>query len=193
MFRESGDHEGMMSSGDSAPVPPAPPEIAGDPLARDLRRALQDLTFDDARVITVFDRRAFADQRERGVSRQVSLTHAALEALVEAKTWGMLRHPGPQDEECLAPLDDALTPVGCDDILYEQWPDLESSGLEIFDMMTELNPALAARDVVLMAIVTGDDDQQFLAARLSAVQRHCDDEGYIAGSGVQLMRPEVFW
>ena len=55
------------------------------------------------------------------------------------------------------------------------------------------NPALAARDVVLMAIVTGDDDQQFMAARLSAVQRHCDAEGYIVGGGVQLMRPEVFW
>lgn len=193
MFRELGNQEGTMSSGDAVPVPPAPPEIAADPLARDLRRALQDLTFDDARVIAMFDHLAFEDERERGLSRQDSLTHAAREALVEAKTWGMLRHPGPQDEECLAPLEDALTPVGCDDILLEQWPELESSELEIFVMMVELNPALAARDVALMAIVTGDDDHQFLAARLSAVQRHCDSEGYVAGSGVQLMRPEVFW
>ncbi len=193
MFRELGDFIGTMLSGDAAPVPPAPPDVAADPLAQNLRRALYDLTFDDARVIARFDSLAFEDQRESGVSRQISLTHAALGALIEAKTWGMLRHPGPQGEECLAPLEEVLTPVGCDDILYEQWPDLESSGLEIFDMMTELNPALAARDVVLMAIVTGDDDQQFMAARLSAVQRHCDAEGYIVGGGVQLMRPEVFW
>lgn len=193
MFREPGDHEGTMSSGDAAPVPPVPPEIEADPLARNLRRALQDLTFDDAGAITMFDHQAFVDERERGLSRLESLTHAALGALAETQTCAMLRHPGPQDEECLAPLEEALTPVGCDDILFEQWPELESSGLEIFDMMTELNPALAARDVVLMAIVTGDDDHQFLAARLSAVQRHCDAEGYVAASGVQLMRPEVFW
>lgn len=180
-----------MSSGDSTPVPP---DIAADPLARDLRRALQDLTFDDAGVIATFDRRAFAAERERGLPRETSLTHAALVALTEAKTWVMLRHPGPQaEEDCLEPLEEALTPAGCDDILFEQWPDLESSGLEIFDMMVELNPALAARDVVLMPIVTGEDDHQFLAVRLSAVQRHCDAEGYVAGSGVRLMRPEVFW
>lgn len=182
-----------MSSGEAAPVPSAPPEIMADPLARDLRRALQDLTFDDAKVIAMFDREAFADERKRGLPRKESLTYAARGALAEAKTWAMLRHPGPQDEECLAPLEETLTPVGCDDILFEQWPELESSGLEVFDMMVELNPALAVRDVVLMAIVTGDDDQQFLAARLSAVQRHCDAEGYVAGSEVQLMRPEVFW
>ncbi|WP_374635723.1 hypothetical protein [Paracoccus sp. (in: a-proteobacteria)] len=193
MFRELGDLVGKMFSGDAAPVPPMPPDVAADPLAQNLRRALQDLTFDDARVVAMFDSLAFKDQRERGVSRHVSLNHATLGALFEAKTCGTLRHPGPQGEDCLPPLEDALTPVGCDDILYEQWPDLESSGLEIFDMMTELNPALAARDVVLMAIVTGDDDQQFLAARLSAVQRYCDAEGYIVGGGVQLMRPEVFW
>lgn len=193
MFRELGDLIGTIFSGEAAPIPPMPPDVAADPLAQNLRRALQDLTFDDARVVATFDSLAFKDQRERGVSRHVSLNHATLGALTEAKTWGELRHPGPQDEECLPPLEAALAPVGCDDILYEQWPDLESSGLEIFDMMTELNPALAARDVVLMAIVTGDDDQQFLAARLSAVQRHCDAEGYIVGGGVQLMRPEVFW
>lgn len=193
MFREPGNQDGTMSSGDTAPIPPAPPGIAADPLARDLRRALQDLTFDDAKVIATFDRDAFADERERGLPRQKSLTHAALGALVEAKTWVMLRHPGPQEEECLAPLEEALTPVGCDDILAEQWPDLESGGLEIFDMMAELNPALAVRDVVLMANAIGEDDHQFLALRLSAVQRHCDAEGYVAGSEVQLMRPEVYW
>lgn len=86
MFRELGDLVGKMFSGDAAPVPPMPPDVAADPLAQNLRRALQDLTFDDARVVAMFDSLAFKDQRERGVSRHVSLNHATLGALFEAKT-----------------------------------------------------------------------------------------------------------
>ena len=40
MFRELGEFIGTMLSGDAAPVPPAPPDVAADPLAQNLRRAL---------------------------------------------------------------------------------------------------------------------------------------------------------
>lgn len=167
--------------------------VLKNPAVLQFRKALSELTFDNAEALRSFERYALGSEIAAPRSGAHDFSQALQDALFASGLVGEYKQTAGGYEHCFEWLESVMEPLGCIDVLDAYRAGFSEEGQEIFDMMVELNPNLVLRDVEFRVLDSGCDEHFFLPLRLSAGRRYFRSDGVLAGTEVRFLTPQGYW